>query len=47
MFNIVLGIASCLVGIFCISLGACAIAVCLNSKDYYNEDFERKDKEEK
>ena len=47
MFNIVLGIASCVVGIFCISLGACAIAVCIGTKDYCNENFERKEKEEK
>ena len=47
MFNIVLGIASCLVGIFCISLGACAIAVCISTKDYCKEDFERKEKDEK
>ena len=47
MSNIVLIVASCVVGIFCLSLGACAIAVCISTKDYYNEDFERKEKEEK
>lgn len=47
MFNIVLGIALCVVGIFCISLGVCVIAVCLNLKYYDNENFERKEKEEK
>ena len=32
---------------FLIILGILSIAVCLNSKSYYNEDFERKEKDEK
>lgn len=32
---------------FLIVLGILSIAVCLNSKDYCKEDFERKEKDEK
>ena len=32
---------------FLIVLGILSIAVCLNTEDYYNEDFERKEKDEK
>lgn len=32
---------------FLIVLGILSIAVCLNSKSYYNENFERKEKDEK
>ena len=33
--------------VFLIVLGILSIAVWLNTEDYYNEDFERKEKEEK
>ena len=33
--------------VFLIVLGILSIAVCLNTEDYYNEDFERKEKDEK
>lgn len=32
---------------FLIVLGILSIAVCINTENYYNEDFERKEKEEK
>lgn len=32
---------------FLIILGILSIAVWLNTEDYYNEDFERKEKDEK
>lgn len=42
MFKILVFVVTCL-----IILGILSIASRLNSKDYYNEDFERKEKEEK
>ena len=33
--------------VFLIVLGILSIAVCLNTEDYYNEDFERREKDEK
>ena len=45
MFNVVLGIATCVIGIFCLSLGACAIAACINTKDW--KDIVEREKEEK
>ena len=42
MFKILVFVVTCL-----IVLGILSIAVCLNTEDYYNENFERKEKEEK
>ena len=42
MFKILVFVVTCL-----IVLGILSIAAYLNSKSYYNEDFERKEKEEK
>ena len=36
-----------LVVVSLITLGILSIAVCLNTENYYNEDFERKEKDEK